>query len=171
MSLAQKVYMPVDGNQHAVYLKDGQVIVDLPAYDETGQVFGRQIFIQDESVFTQSLVEARNQAWLTLLSVLLGIVVLALILTLMIKRMVIRPLQGLSQTMLTIEQSGDFSRRVLVHSDDEVGQTAKAMNQHLEQVSRAIKQANQSIGAMAKGDLNQRIEGRFVGDLLQLQQG
>lgn len=171
MSLAQKVYMPVDGNQHAVYLKDGQVIVDLPAYDETGQVFGRQIFIQDEAVFTHSLVEARNQAWLTLLSVLLGIVILAAILILMINRMVIRPLKGLNQTMLNIEQSGAFGQRVPVTSDDEVGQTARAMNQHLEQVSQAIKQANQSIGAMAKGDLNQRIEGRFVGDLLQLQQG
>lgn len=171
IDLTQRVFQQVDGDQVKVYLAQGQVVVDLPAYDERGEVLGRQIFMQDETVFTQPLIEARNQAWLTLASVIIGILILALILIVMINRMVITPLDCLSKTMLDIEKTGDFSTRAKVKSQDEVGQTANAINQHLDHVSKAIKQANLSIGSLAKGQLDQRIEGHFVGDLLELQQG
>lgn len=171
VELAKQVYQPIDGDLTHVYLNQGQVIIDLPAYDEDGRVFGRQIFIQDETRYTDVLAQAHNQAWITLVGVVFGILLLAGILLWLINHLVITPLQTLNRTMANIEKTGDFSLRVPVSSDDEVGQTGHAINHHLAQVSRAINQANQSIAALAQGELDQRIQGEYVGDLLKLKQG
>ena len=169
--LAKQVYQPIHGDQTQVYLSHDKVIVDLPAYDETGQVFGRQLFIQDQSVLTQPMNAAFDQAWQSLLSVVIGILVLASLLYLLIGRLVIRPLTRLNQTMANIKSSGDFSLRSDIQSQDEVGQTAQAINAHLDNVSHALDAANTAVAALAKGDLHQRITGNYHGDLARLQSG
>jgi methyl-accepting chemotaxis protein len=171
VNLTKQVYQQLDGDQSQVYLSNGYVVVDLPAYDEAGRVFGRQIFIQDEEVYTAVLTQAHNQAWVTLTGVVIGILLLAGILLLLVNRLVITPLQTLNRTMATIEKTGDFSMRVPVNSQDEVGQTAQAINQHLSQVSDAMNQTGDAIAALAKGDLTQRIQGNYVGDLLRIKEG
>ncbi|WP_052501699.1 methyl-accepting chemotaxis protein [Thiomicrospira microaerophila] len=171
INLTKQLYQQLDGDQTQVYLSNGFLVVDLPAYDEAGRVFGRQIFIQDEKVYTDILTQAHNQAWLTLAGVVFGILLLAGILLLLINRLVIAPLQGLNRTMATIEKTGNFSLRVPVKSNDEVGQTAQAINHHLEQVSEAMNQTGSAIAALANGDLTQRITGNYVGDLLTIKNG
>ncbi|CAN8140296.1 methyl-accepting chemotaxis protein [uncultured Thiomicrorhabdus sp.] len=165
------LFHEVNGDHSEVYLKQGKVIVDLPAYDETGIVFGRQIFIQDESVYSAPLQHAMNNAWMTLIMVALGILILASIIIGLIIRLVINPLQELNKTITEVDQSGNFALRSKITSDDEVGETAKAINRHLDKVNQAIKQANSVVGALAKGQLEQRIEGSFTGSLMTLKQG
>ncbi|UQB42113.1 HAMP domain-containing protein [Thiomicrospira microaerophila] len=171
VNLTKNLYQQLDGDQSQVYLKNGHVVVDLPAYDEAGRVFGRQLFIQDESVYTSVLAQAHNQAWITLAGVVFGILLLAAILLLLVNRLVITPLQQLNVTMADIQKTGNFSLRVAVKSNDEVGQTAQAINEHLTQVSQAMNQTGEAIAALAKGDLSKRIKGEFVGDLLTIKNG
>ncbi|WP_127470505.1 methyl-accepting chemotaxis protein [Thiomicrorhabdus aquaedulcis] len=171
IALAKQVYRPVDGQNSAVYLQGDSVVVDLPAYDQEGQVFGRQVFIQDKTVFTQYVTQAKNQAWLTLLSVVGAIILLATVLLLSVIRLVVKPLESLKKTMFLIEDTGDFSMRSTIKTRDEVGQTAQAINHHLDRVSSAINEANGAVAALASGNLQQRIQGRYVGDLRLLQDG
>ncbi|BBP42291.1 methyl-accepting chemotaxis protein [Thiosulfativibrio zosterae] len=171
IELTKQVYQPINGKQSAVYLSGDSVVVDLPAYDQENRIFARQIFIQDKSVFTNPLTEAKNQAWMTLLSVILAILILAMILLFAVIKLVIKPLESLKKTMSDIEETGDFNIRSNIQTQDEVGQTAQAINHHLDKVSTAVKEANKAIHALANGDLNQRINGRYVGDLLKLQNG
>lgn len=171
INLTKKLYQQLDGDKTQVYLAQGYVLVDLPAYDEAGRVFGRQLFIQDEQVYTAALTQAHNQAWITLIGVVFGILLLAGILLVLINRLVITPLQSLNNTMADIQKTGNFSLRVPVKSNDEVGQTAQAINDHLTQVSQAMNQTGNAIAALAKGDLSQRISGEFVGDLQTIKNG
>jgi len=171
VALTTAVYQPIDGDQSGTYLKDGKFIVDIPAYDEQGKVFARQIFIQDASVFTEPLANASNEAWQTLFESIVGIIILTIILTLLINRMIIRPLANVKQTMVKIESTGDFSLRIHTDSKDEVGQTAQAINRHLDKVNQAISEANNVIGSLAAGDLNKRIDNDYKGSLLDLKSG
>lgn len=171
INLTKQVYAPVDGDQRGVYLAGDKVVVDIPAYDQDGRVFARQIFIDDASIYTHVVQTATNQAWFTLIAILVGILALAAILLWLINRLVVNPLRLLNQTMAKIKSSGDFKLRVPLSSNDEVGETAQAINQHLESVSGAIMKANSSVSALAQGRLDVRIDGEFVGDLQNLQQG
>ena len=51
---------------------------------------------------------------------------------------VIRPAKDLQRTMLTMQVDGDLSRRVTVHSSDEIGQAARAFNSLLDNFSAII---------------------------------
>lgn len=171
VNVTKEVYQPVNGEQKAVYLNKGRVIVDIPAHDEQGKVFGRQIFIQDEAVFVEPLDQASSQAWSSLIDVIVGILFLTAILTFMISRIVIRPLASLRNTITKIEETGDFSLRSDITQNDEVGETAKAINLHLKKVNQAINDANTVISALAEGNLEQRIQNDYKGSLLELKNG
>ena len=167
----KEVFHEVSGDQSKLYLAGGKAVIDIPAYDEVGKVFGRQIFIQDDSIFTTPLQQQMNQAWITLFSIIAGVVLLSLITHILINRLVIQPLQLLNDTMKEIEEKGDFTIRAHIVNEDEVGQTAKAINLHLEKVSSAMSEANNVIDAIAKGELTQRMQGQYNGSLDQLKQG
>ncbi|WP_321277474.1 methyl-accepting chemotaxis protein [Thiomicrorhabdus indica] len=167
----KSIYQPIDGDAEYAYINKGRFVVDIPAYDEQGRVFGRQVFIQNESVFTEPLAKASSSAWQTLFESVIGIIILTVILSLMINRMIIRPLASVKETMAKIEETGDFSLRIQTDSNDEVGQTARAVNSHLEKVNLAIREANSVISALADGDLNKRIQQDYKGSLLELKTG
>ncbi|HEY9017775.1 methyl-accepting chemotaxis protein [Thiomicrospira sp.] len=166
-----KHFKPVDGENTALYLGGGKVFVDLPAYDEEGLVFGRHMFVMDESVYLEPIQMAMNAAWISLLGVLLGIFVLTFALVIAIGRMVIKPLQKVQKTADNIMRTGDFGLRADVGSMDEVGKTAHALNELLEQTSKALDEANETVNAISQGDFSHRISGQYVGDLDKLKQG
>lgn len=55
---------------------------------------------------------------------------------------VIRPTKELQRTMLAMQTDGDLSRRVPVHSADEIGQTAKAFNALVEGFQKIVGQVH-----------------------------
>ncbi|MDX1796752.1 MAG: methyl-accepting chemotaxis protein, partial [Hydrogenovibrio sp.] len=167
----KKIYRPMDGDKQEVYTADGHVVVDVPAYDETGNIFGRHIFLMPKSVYSQPITTAMNQAWLSLAGVLLGILILTIALVIAVNRMVIRPLARVQKTAGEITDSGDFSIRAEVSSEDEVGKTAMAINLLLEQVSDALNESNAAVEAIAAGDFSKRINGEYHGDLDKLKRG
>jgi methyl-accepting chemotaxis protein len=82
-----------------------------------------------------------------------------------IVRSVSEPLEKVRQMVREVAQSSDFSKRVKVESNDEVGQTAKAFNALLESQQNAIKEVNSAVSAMAQGNFNKRVESNLGGDL------
>jgi len=88
-----------------------------------------------------------------------------------VNRMVLKPIHSFQKTTDHILETGDFSARIQISSNDEVGLAGKAINQFLENVSTAIKEANQSIQAVARGDFSQKMTGQYHGDLGALKHG
>ncbi len=171
VDLASKIYVPTDGEKNNLFVAEGKVVIDLPAYDEEGLVFGRHLFLLDESVYSGPIQTAMNNAWLSLIGVLGGIFALTFALVIAIGRMVIAPLQKVQQVTDEIIRSGDFKIRAQVKSMDEVGKTSTAINQLLANVSDALNESNRTIAAIAQGDFTQRINGNYVGDLDKLKVG
>ena len=80
-------------------------------------------------------------------------------------RGIIAPLQALRAMVVSVQESADFSRRVDVRSQDEVGQTAIAFNQLMAAQQQAIGEVNSVVGAIASGDFSQRVQSSLRGDL------
>ena len=78
---------------------------------------------------------------------------------------IIQPLEALRAMVLSVQESSDFSRRVDVRSQDEVGQTAIAFNRLMEAQQQAIAEVNRVVGAIASGDFSQRVQASLRGDL------
>jgi methyl-accepting chemotaxis protein len=82
-----------------------------------------------------------------------------------IVRSVSEPLEKVRKMVREVAKTSDFSMRVKVDSNDEVGQTAQAFNALLESQQNAIKEVNNAVSAMAQGNFNKRIESNLNGDL------
>jgi methyl-accepting chemotaxis protein len=96
------------------------------------------------------------------------VLVVMLILAGMIRWQVLgitRPLDELRAMVVSIESSSDFSRRLTIESQDEVGQTAMAFNQLMSAQQVAIGEVNAVVEAIAAGDFNKRVNADLKGDL------
>ena len=78
---------------------------------------------------------------------------------------IIAPLQALRAMVVSVQESADFSRRIDVSSQDEVGQTAIAFNQLMQAQQLAIGEVNSVVRAIAAGDFSQRVQASLRGDL------
>jgi len=90
---------------------------------------------------------------------------LGAVFALWIVRSVSGPLEKVRQMVREVAKSSDFSKRVAVSSNDEVGQTAQAFNALLEAQQTAIGEVNRTVTAMAEGDFSQRVNANLHGDL------
>lgn len=159
-----------DDNRH-VYLKDGKVLIDLPAFDEENKIFGRHLFILEEASYLNPINAAQKSAFISLAGIVVTIFLLTLVLVLIINRIVITPLRKIQESTSTILSTGDFSIRNQVNSNDEVGKTTESINNLLQQISTALNDANSTVKAISEGDFSKRITGQYQGDLDSLQQG
>lgn len=104
----------------------------------------------------------------------LGLTLVGLLLGLWIARKIHRAITGqLSQVLAVarqIESTGDFSRRIEVQSQDEVGQAAGAINRMLQSQQSAVKEVNRVVEGLASGQLDLRIEADMRGDLAQMKE-
>ena len=171
VAVAQSIYQPNLTEEQRIYLADGKVLIDMPALDERGQMFGRHLYILDETFLTAPIDSAMNQAWLSFAGLMIAIFILTFFLVIMVNRSIISPLQHVSETAVEILKTGDFTKRISVNTEDEVGQTGKALNGLLANVSEALQQANDSVAAIAKGDFSKNITGNYQGSLKSLSDG
>ena len=167
----QKDFVPNDGEVTQVYTAGDKVIIDMPAYDAENLIFGRHLFVMDAAIYNQPIETATQNAWLSLASVLIGILILTIVLVMAVARLVILPLSKVQETAEKIIDTGDYSIRADVSSQDEVGRTGSAINQLLGQMSEALDEANEAVNAISKGDFSQRIEGDYKGSLATLKDG
>ncbi len=89
----------------------------------------------------------------------------AIVFAVIITRIITIPLARLSKAVLSSEQNGDFSVRANVDTKDEIGNTATAFNQLMEVMQSAFGDVNRVMEAVAKGDLTERIDNDYGGNL------
>lgn len=106
-------------------------------------------------------------------SLAIGLLILlaAALLSWKILRAVLQPMNELVAVSQQVVEQGDFSRRITVHREDEIGQASASFNRLIEQVSDALAEANATVDAIAKGNFSLRMQGRYVGELQRLKDG
>lgn len=82
-----------------------------------------------------------------------------------IVRSITGPLGQVREMVIDVARTADYSRRVKVLSNDDVGQTAQAFNQLMQTQQSAIEAVNRTALAMAAGDFSQQVEADLQGDL------
>ncbi len=100
------------------------------------------------------------QGLLLLLAVVLGSAV-----TFVVGQRIVRPLKTMQERLMAVERNHDFSVRLPVSSNDELGQTAQSMNALLTSVQDGLQAVNQTVSALAEGDFSQKISANLRGDL------
>ncbi len=126
--------------------------------DDWNWVIGSGIYIDDVE---QKFWQLAGKYSLIMMVVMLAIAVLIHWQILSITR----PLNALRAMVVGVEKTSDFSSRVDVRSQDEVGQTALAINQLMAAQQRAVSEVNRVVEAMASGDFSQRVDADLRGDL------
>ncbi len=138
-----------------------------PAIDPVSGKFSNLIELQ-LALAEQEYAEAEavyNVNTILSFALLLGGAAVGLLLAVWIVRSITRPLDGMRQVAMAVATSADFSRRVEVEGEDDLGQTARAFNQLMETQQAAIDAVNRTVRAMAAGDLRQRVTAGMQGDL------
>ncbi|WP_245621497.1 methyl-accepting chemotaxis protein [Enterovibrio calviensis] len=79
-----------------------------------------------------------------------------------------RPIQDLSAFILSLRQHWNFSSRADVHSKDETGQAAEALNTMLASLNGAVGCISNTMTGLSQGDFSQRVDTDMAGDLLVL---
>lgn len=161
----------LEGEQTQAILQGGAIYINVPAYDEMGQVLGRNIFKIPADELNAVIAEQTQQVFLTLFIIFFVVMVIVGVLMAVVQFKVIKPVASLSDTMLTISRTGKFSQRAQVSSQDEVGQMALGFNNLLAQTQEAMNETNHVIAQIAQGDFTQRINSDLQGDLQKLKQG
>ncbi|BBP45826.1 hypothetical protein THMIRHAS_11990 [Thiosulfatimonas sediminis] len=159
----------IDGRD--VYVIGQHAYIDIAALDESGKPFGRHLFILDKKVYSAPINAAMNAAWLSIFGIIAGIIALTGVLVLLVNRVVIKPLVAVQNLTDSILQTGDFKQKFNVTSNDEVGQTSHALNSLLDNVSKALNEANNVVHSIASGDFSRTINGEYRGDLAILKEG
>ncbi len=83
-----------------------------------------------------------------------------------VTRTIVNPVTQLQTAIEDIESKGDFSRRVRINGNDEIGLMAKAFNALLEAQQKAISEVSNVVGKMAEGEFSSRVNADLKGDLL-----
>ncbi|WP_051640669.1 methyl-accepting chemotaxis protein [Thiomicrorhabdus sp. Milos-T2] len=81
-----------------------------------------------------------------------------------------KPLENMKTVVNNISHNGDFSKRIPVVSQDEVGEAAEAINEMVDTLQKAISESNLVMNAVASGDFSKRITGQHKGDLETLKE-
>ncbi|MGF1704466.1 methyl-accepting chemotaxis protein [Enterovibrio baiacu] len=107
--------------------------------------------------------------WLLGFILVSGVVLITVIAT-VFTQSVTRPIIELTKNLETVALNGDFSARVEVKSQDEIGQSADAFNSFMQSTQQALSEINKVMEGLAKGDFSNRIEADFQGDLLSIKE-
>jgi methyl-accepting chemotaxis protein len=120
--------------------------------------------------FEQSEIDTKQTKYI-LLSLFLSLLVLLIIVGFWISAQIVRSLSSMQTALHDIELTADFSKRVVVTSNDEIGKTARVLNDLLAAQQAVINEANHVMSAIARADFSVRMQGDYAGDLKTLKVG
>ena len=158
-----------------LYQKDGK-IVDSYAFDtDDVQMIPVQIrkngraFWEAKCYFTHRYVyeQIRSKMRYSLLVNLMWTAILVVLMIAMLNLLVIRPI-GKTTDLIKRIAKGDFSMRIDVKQDDEIGEIANEVNKLLDQLESSISEVTMVMQAMAEGDFSKRMSSQVSGDLDKL---
>lgn len=127
-------------------------------FEPWGWVIGSGIYIDDVDRKFWSL------AWQFGAMVLLVMLIMAGVVRWQVLS-ITRPLNELKAMVVAVESTSDFSSRLNIQTQDEVGQTAMAFNQLMAAQQLAIGEVNAVVSAIASGDFSKRVGANLKGDL------
>jgi methyl-accepting chemotaxis protein len=128
----------------------------------------RQTQVDEANEMANKIVDASTLSRNALmLGAAIGLL-LGLIISYWVTRTIVNPVSQLQSAIEDIEAKGDFSRRVRINGNDEVGLMAKAFNALLEAQQKAIAEVSNVVGKMAEGEFSSRVNADLKGDLLQM---
>ncbi len=117
---------------------------------------------------TELLSSKTDIFFMTVLGIFLGLIIVSYFIALWLQGIISKPILGLAAVTRDISRHGDYSVRVSTQSSDEIGQTSKAFNHHMDALQEAIGNINTVLAAVAKGDLSHSITGNYSGELNNL---
>ncbi len=99
---------------------------------------------------------------------LLAAVLIGMVVAWRVARRISGPLLDIQQTLADIERTGRLSARVDVHTEDEVGATARSVNALLSSMQTGLESVRQTVQALARGDFSVRPQTDLRGDLADM---
>ncbi|MBV7296346.1 methyl-accepting chemotaxis protein [Enterovibrio paralichthyis] len=103
--------------------------------------------------------------YLIMAVILVGLVILS---ARHVGQLIAKPIQDLSAFILKLRQNWHFSDRAVVHSKDETGQAAEALNTMLASLEGAVVNISSTMNGLSEGDFSQRVTSDMTGDLQKL---
>lgn len=144
-----------------------------PLTNEKGEVIGHYLTGIDMS--HPDMVNAINSVN-KLINIMLVLMIL-MITTMMIflwvtsKKVISQPIQSILSAIRSVESTGKINIKLHSNAKDEVGEMTRAFASLMQQIHQALTEANSTVGAIAKGDFSQTMQGEYSGDLNTLKQG
>lgn len=123
-----------------------------------------------ESMLTHA-VEETVVLKTTLIIVFIIIIAVFIAFGTVITRSILKSIRSLEKVISKVAQTGEFSHRVEILGKDEIGNMSIAFNQLLEDMQKALAEANKVVSSLADGQFDQRIEYDIPGDLATLKNG
>lgn len=96
---------------------------------------------------------------------LLFAIVAGLLLAYFAGQKIAKPLRAMQSQITAIENSTDFSKRIKVESNDEVGKASASLNGLLQSLQSAVQEVNAVVGAVSAGDFSRRVDAPLKGDM------
>ncbi|MCG8333990.1 MAG: HAMP domain-containing protein, partial [Proteobacteria bacterium] len=165
-----------DEVKHPWSIHQQKVILDTVDLEESS-FFQGLLPIYSGKMYLGSIValysqdEASANAWFIIKAmslVSLGCIIILIPLAYLFSKSFSGPLEKMSRLISNVELSGDFSLRADVSGKDEIGQTSAAFNHLMDSLQEAVSKINTVMGAVARGDLSNKVTGDFQGDLHDL---
>jgi methyl-accepting chemotaxis protein len=101
---------------------------------------------------------------------LLVAVVAGLVLAYFAGQKIAKPLRAMQSQITAIENTADFSKRIVVESKDEVGKASASLNGLLQSLQSAVQEVNAVVGAVSAGDFSRRVNAPLKGDMAVMKQ-
>lgn len=124
-----------------------------------------------QAMASQEVTNAGITVWTMLALVFLLVGLVSWLYIAVVHKGIRDPLNMIVERIRQIATSSRFHERVAYNAQDEIGDTARALNLLLGNLEHSINEANRVVGAIARADFQQRITGQYVGDLEVLKQG
>ncbi len=99
------------------------------------------------------------------------VIVLTIFLITKITRAITRPLDLMKQTLVDVNHSGDFSKKLHYQATDEIGEMAMAFNAMMTTLQATISNTNKVMNAISHGEFNIIMDIDAQGDLADLKRG
>ncbi len=122
--------------RYSTTLHENMLYTAIPVYTDTGELQGIIRTAASLSPIEASYDQTRH----TLLIALLGTILLVLLVSLLLARRQIRPIQQMTEDAIAITQ-GDLQRRLHIHTQDELEVLARTINQLTSSLAQKIQEA------------------------------
>ena len=120
---------------------------------------------QQAADFEQLIVDTNSLIDLFTAAVVLAVAMFFALMYLTLMTKILRPLKEMENGIVEICQSNDFSKKLTVKHNDEVGNITSEFNNLTNNLSEAFTETNQKLTLVAQGEFNQNIELNVQGDL------